>query len=223
MRLPGIAGGAVGVIDADAAVITAQYTPRLRAGGAWPPAAARCGSPIRRRRDRRRASPARATEITIIPVGAQPGRAGVRRRLAVGGRRRRRCARPGRPGAEPRRAARSPIGNGLRAWPSASGPSGRPTALDGEVVRFDLRSGSVVEADRRRRQPDRDGDRRRRRVGRERGRQRRRAGSTRARTSRWTRSASATARAPSRSGSARSGSPTARTAPSRGSTRRPSA
>ena len=56
---------------------------------------------------------------------AQPGRAGLRRRLAVGGRRRRRRARPGRSGRRtaPCREFRS--ATGCAAWPSVTEPSGR--------------------------------------------------------------------------------------------------
>jgi YVTN family beta-propeller protein len=139
--LPGIDGRAVGVIDADAAVITHQYPlgfepGAMTAGGdsVWV-ADPRAGTVAR--------IPRKGDRVPIIPVGRNPaGLAFGAGSLWVAG---------GDDGelaqvdaSENRTVRRTRIGNGLGALAVDYGAVWAATAQDGEVVRFDLRSGRIV-------------------------------------------------------------------------------
>jgi peptide/nickel transport system substrate-binding protein len=138
---PGIAGGAVGVIDAHTAAITNEYRLHFQpgavaaGGGSVWVANPKAGTVSR--------IPRKGNEVPIIDVGRNPaGLAFGGGSLWVAG---------GDDGALARvdptqnhTLSRVPIGNGLRGLAVGYGAVWAATALDGEVVRFDLASGRVV-------------------------------------------------------------------------------
>ena len=150
------------------------------------------------------------------PGRRRAGRARVRRRVAVGGRRRRPRGRAGRPGLEQGRAARSRPGNAPRV---AGGGGGR--AVGRVRRRRQHRAGSSIGGAAASREiplgakADRDRGRRRRALGGERGGGHGHPPRPALRRGRRARSTSATGRARSRRARARCGSSTATTGRSR--------
>jgi peptide/nickel transport system substrate-binding protein len=140
-RLPGIAGGAVGVIDAHTSAITNEYRLHFQpgavaaGGGSVWVADPKDGTVSR--------IPRKGNEVRIIDVGRNPaGLAFGGGSLWVAGGDDGALARVDP--AENRILSRVPIGNGLRGLAVGYGAVWAATALDGEVVRVDLASGGVV-------------------------------------------------------------------------------